>query len=351
MYLIIIIIFIVATSSCKPHSVPINTSDATSKTDDITETTDPSTETLKESVTELPDTIQETKIEPAEEQTTQDELLEASSIAIFIYEGPLYSEEDNLCYYRIASEVYGNPYPKLTWSKDDSNGNFGKDKAQVNLQRGETYALSATATNLVNSITVTTDLSWGCDGEKVSQDISNGKPHILSTNIPVVYSETGTLIGIYDNFEFEYVGAGDFEANNYGQGFISFKINSIKDAYVKEASLIFPITTLYGDLYIFDKFYIRVFDWGEGLPIQLLPITSESQILLEKDPTSIRENMELVISDSILISEIQKAIDSDKSRFRLGIFFSGVTTDDDSQHDLIAAMPKDIALKLKYIKE
>ena len=36
---------------------------------------------------------------------------------------------------------------------------------QVNLKRGETYTLVATAENIVDSKTAEISLSWGCDGE------------------------------------------------------------------------------------------------------------------------------------------------------------------------------------------
>ena len=66
-----------------------------------------------------------------------------------------------MCYYRVAVIVTGNPAPIIKFSKDDSNGSWGKNKAQVNLKNGESYDLAVTAVNSVGIVTKHIVLIWG----------------------------------------------------------------------------------------------------------------------------------------------------------------------------------------------
>lgn len=85
------------------------------------------------------------------------------AIQIKIYEGPIYSETDNICYYRIEAVVTGAPIPVVVFSKDDSLGNLGKNRSQINLySKDETLTLTATATNSEGSATDSIVISWGC---------------------------------------------------------------------------------------------------------------------------------------------------------------------------------------------
>ncbi len=87
----------------------------------------------------------------------------APQIKLEIYEGPTYSATDDICYYRIRADVSGNPKPDVSFSRDDSNGKLGELKAQINLKKGETYKLKATAKNSEGTDDATIDLKWGCD--------------------------------------------------------------------------------------------------------------------------------------------------------------------------------------------
>jgi hypothetical protein len=92
-----------------------------------------------------------------------DEILSEPTIKLSIYKDATYSPEDDVCFYRVKATVTGNPEPDIEWSKDDSNNAFGDDIVQVNLKRGETYTLTATAKNSEGSKTSSIDLTWGCD--------------------------------------------------------------------------------------------------------------------------------------------------------------------------------------------
>ncbi len=84
----------------------------------------------------------------------------APTINLEIFEGPTYSAGDDICYYRVKATVTGNPAPAVSFSKDDSSGAWGKNKAQVNLKNGESYDLVVTAVNSVGAVTKHIVLTW-----------------------------------------------------------------------------------------------------------------------------------------------------------------------------------------------
>jgi len=97
----------------------------------------------------------------------------APTIELEIYQGPTYSEDDGICYYRVKAVVTGNPAPTVEFSRDDSLGSFGSKKAQVNLySTDETYTLTATAANSEGEATGSITLSWGCEVENQDPEIS-----------------------------------------------------------------------------------------------------------------------------------------------------------------------------------
>jgi hypothetical protein len=86
----------------------------------------------------------------------------APTIELKIYEGPTFSAADGVCYYKLEAVVKGNPNPLVAFSKDDSNGVWGSKKVQVNLHAGESYTLTATATNSEGKATASKNLTYGC---------------------------------------------------------------------------------------------------------------------------------------------------------------------------------------------
>jgi len=139
---------------------------------------------------------EEVASEEEEETPEQEEQKEAPTITLEIYEGPIYSSSDNVCYYRIKAIVTGHPTPVVVFSKDDSGGAWGSKKTQINLgDPTETYTLTATATNSEGSATDSIALSWGCPITNNPPEISgitlipgNYAPHIQYP-IPVVTSD------------------------------------------------------------------------------------------------------------------------------------------------------------------
>ncbi len=120
-------------------------------------------ETVEFSVEPIEEEIVEEK---TEEETTEEkkEVLTAPTIRLEIVEGPTFSQAgDNVCYYRIKAHVTGNPYPAISFNKDDSKGAWGKNIAQVNLYKsGETFTLEANAINSQGTAKDSIKLSYTC---------------------------------------------------------------------------------------------------------------------------------------------------------------------------------------------
>lgn len=107
-------------------------------------------EDLKEDI-ENPDSssIEEEKITP--------------TVKLIIHEGPIYLKEDNICFYRIKAIVGGKPSPKIEFSKDDSNGTWGKNISQINLfNTNDSYELIVKVSNSKGVATSSIFVEWGC---------------------------------------------------------------------------------------------------------------------------------------------------------------------------------------------
>jgi hypothetical protein len=124
---------------------------------------------------------EETSVEEITEEETpeQEEQIKVLSIELEIYEGPVYSQSDNVYFYRVKANVTGNPTPEIKFSKDDSNGAWGEFKTQINLYNpADTYNLTATATNSEGTATSTITLKWECDGQEteIQKTHTNSEP-------------------------------------------------------------------------------------------------------------------------------------------------------------------------------
>ncbi|MCL4416526.1 MAG: hypothetical protein M1365_07510 [Actinobacteria bacterium] len=92
-------------------------------------------------------------------ETTEDTSKNLPTLKLIIYEGPVIINND-MCYYRVEAKVTGDPYPAIKFSKDDSNGTWGKNRAQVNLKNGESYDLVVTAFNSAGKVSRHIVLTW-----------------------------------------------------------------------------------------------------------------------------------------------------------------------------------------------
>jgi hypothetical protein len=116
--------------------------------------------TVTTTAIETPSTPTTTTAIEAIETTTEDISKNLPTLKIIVYEGPVIVQDSDMCYYRVEAIVTGEPYPIIKFSKDDSNGVWGKNKAQVNLKNGESYDLVVTAVNSVGAVTKHIVLTW-----------------------------------------------------------------------------------------------------------------------------------------------------------------------------------------------
>ena len=157
----IIIIFLIAVAiytSYTPNSEKQNAVAVSTETSTIS-TSLPQT-TSETTAIETISTPSTTTVAEAIETTFGDIDKNLPTLKIIVYEGPVMVQDSGMCYYRVAAIVTGDPYPIIKFSKDDSNGVWGKNKAQVNLKNGESYVLVVTAVNSVGAVTKHRNLTW-----------------------------------------------------------------------------------------------------------------------------------------------------------------------------------------------
>ena len=156
----IIIIFLIAVAvytSYAPNSKKQKTGAVSTETSTINMSL-PET-TLATTAIESESTPGTTTVIETTQTTAEDISKNLPTLKLIVYEGPVIVEND-MCYYRVEAIVTGNPAPIIKFSKDDSNGVWGKNKAQVNLKNGESYDLVVTAVNSVGAVTKHINLTW-----------------------------------------------------------------------------------------------------------------------------------------------------------------------------------------------
>jgi hypothetical protein len=94
------------------------------------------------------------------ESTTEDVNINLPTLKLIIYEGPVVVQDSDMVYYRVEARVTGNPAPFIKFSRDDSGGVWGKNRAQINLKNGESYDLVVTAVNSIGAVKKHILLTW-----------------------------------------------------------------------------------------------------------------------------------------------------------------------------------------------
>ncbi len=163
--LLIAVLLFSVSAICNQCGITPTTTDTTAA-EEKTDVGESKESTSEETTSEMTDQTEETD---ATDQSSGDE---APTIKLEIYEGPTYSAADDVCYYRIKAVVTGKPAPTVKFNKDDSLGTLGKKNAQINIHRGESYTLTATAKNSEGEKTASITLQWGCNSNPVINDIT-----------------------------------------------------------------------------------------------------------------------------------------------------------------------------------
>lgn len=86
----------------------------------------------------------------------------APTIELGIYEGPYYSESNNMCYYRVAVKVTGSTDMEIEFKDDDNVKLLSYVSAEVGVKAGDTYNLTVTATNSEGTATTSLILKGEC---------------------------------------------------------------------------------------------------------------------------------------------------------------------------------------------
>jgi hypothetical protein len=165
---------------------------------------------------------------------------EAPTIRLEISQGATYSSADDVCFWRVEAFVTGDPAPDISWSKDDSLGAFGDNIAQVNLSSGESYTLTATATNSAGSESAYITLNWECDGESEDETEVVEDVHAYGYSVAAEQSLSGFII--QDTEVVTGTGSvhiGDNIDDMQLKGYLSFDISTLSDITVEYATLTF----------------------------------------------------------------------------------------------------------------
>ncbi len=125
-------------------------------------------------------------------------------------------------------------------------------------------------------------------------------------------------------------------------GFISFDITGLAGKTINAATLTLSSAAIQGDpLAYLDSFWINVVDWGAE------PITQNDFNLTGIAIQSFNSSNITCTADK-LKSELQKAINSGKSRFQIRVHFAGPYTDNDSSRDGWEYTQSNINLNVKF---
>ncbi len=118
---------------------------------------------------DMEELTEESEEEPEEEEEGEEKT--APTIKLEIYQNA--TLESGVCYWRIRAVVTGDPAPEIKWNRDDSLGSLEDKITQINLNDpGETFTLTATATNSEGTATDSMDLSWQCNRKPLIKGIS-----------------------------------------------------------------------------------------------------------------------------------------------------------------------------------
>lgn len=296
------------------------------------------------------DREEETKKEEAEEQEEKT----PPTLNLEVYEGPLYSETDRVCYYRIEAIVTGNPVPSVNFSKDDSGGAWGKYKAQVNLyDPSETYTLKVTATNSEGVSTDSIELSWGCEADE-GFEISEIEKDDIKKIIEGV--DTGQTVHPYTVLNPSNIGyvvypsgvntttcfIGDSISNTDVKGFFAFDVSTLAGKDVISATL-YMEGTIIGDPSFKGTVTLR---WGTYLPLD----AGDYLMLGLVRPVDTFNNGQnpIVFSREDLAVAIENCANIYHEKLQFGITYYNDTTDGDNLLDGREYRTEDISLIIYY---
>jgi len=282
---------------------------------------------------------------------------EAPTIALEVYEGPIYSATDDVCYWKVQANATGTPYPRVDFNRDDSHGSWGSSRVQVNLYSpSETFTLIATATNSEGSATDSITLDWGCgvpepepdtpeedttDSRRPSEDIiSIGPMYDLSG---IVYESGSFLYSNHTLLGLKII-VGDAANNDQIKAYISFNISALHGRNVQNAEISF-VQTKREDSHpeSFAKTVdFKAFNYGNSLDSGDFAVGGT---LLERIPIL---TTSYTVSGDSLISELQNVLDdSGRGYFQVKLGLNAKTNNNGLQDDIVIDL-RNVSLHIRY---
>ncbi|MBN1298476.1 MAG: hypothetical protein JW997_02195 [Actinobacteria bacterium] len=279
----------------------------------------------------ISDTGSETlPVEPDNNNSRGDAKKQAASISLAVSEGPFYSAEDDVCYWRVKAKVTGNPAPAIKWSADFSNGSYGNTVAQVNLTRDNpSYTLTATAKNSEGSATDSILLFWQCDGEEGIEDEEEDDEEevveVFEESLDLIATGTLSEAG-WEDFGHLTAFTGDDDFNNQVKGVLSFghdeQFERLFGAEVLEARVIIPDIEIVGFPEFGDVVYVR--------PCHYIEFSPHCSIGAHF-PIEGLENIDS--ADETFKEAMQYVLDNNIPQFHLILEFGGMLTNSDGSQD------------------
>jgi len=316
---------------------------------------------------------------------------ESPSIELNIYEGPDYSESDNMCYYIVEAIIAGSPEPEVEFNIDDNVSLLGNDRVEVGVDIGNSYTLTATATNSSGTASASIVLLGECEEEPIEEEPPEeeappeeeppeeeappeeeppeeeppeeeappeeeppeeeppAEEPETTVTLNVVGSETGTIMeGDPGQVTNSYVYAGDWFNNLPNAGYISFNIESLHGRDIQSATLVLDSPAIYGtsaERQFLGWLWIGTLDYGTGaLSVPDREIDADDLVRYNTFKTDIS------YSDDNLVLKLQDRIDSSESRIQFKLYwtYDYGTTDDDNQQDGNRFEPGNIHLDVTY---
>ncbi len=290
---------------------------------------------------------------------------ETPTIELEVYDGPDYSESDDMCYYRVEAVLTGSPEPEVEFSADDNVSLIGTNRVEVGVDIGDLYDLTATAENLAGAASATVTLEGQC-GEEVAEEEEaeeeeeeepeepepeepepeepepeepepeepepeepepeEPEPEVINLNVPKVTTEGGYIEqggGINSGgglFAGDSRAGGVYVGDRPVRGYVSFDITGLSGKTIDDATLTLNINSIYGSPgAAFGGIWVGVVEWEPealvssdfNLPqvgIQLFDMAGGGNITCDT---------------ATLKTQLQNAINDGKSRFQIRISCPG----------------------------
>jgi hypothetical protein len=320
-----ICIFAVA-ASCNLCGVPVsvgNTLDTINDTSGKTELTDISTESTDQ-----------TKVTSATEQSSKNEKENRSPVISDITLSSAIIEINS--YYGVTVNATDPDGDSLTYEWHISNGTMNFDN---------TGFLAGPS---VGDCTIQVKVTDGKGGEATkSKTFIVSQPSVITMDVPKIAAEGGHMEkgGAVNVGDALY--AGDSLANKPCFGFISFDITSLigkpHPANIQSASVVFSLSDQHGDPSFFASLALSEYYWGDRA-IKSSDAEAAGNIL----QTFLLSDSTFSCSNAALKDALQNAINAERPRFQLRIYFIGITSDEDSQLDGWVYQQNNVKLSTTY---